>query len=366
MNATTQDDGSILLEKFKDIGDKPADVILIFGKTRSGKSTFINDVKARKVVHNHSHTDLAARYINLFYNKDGTKGPQISAFLYFIDIKDAAGLDAGSKLNLPFVDAFVGKGLFPSLCFVTNKWSKDEDEREEQEEREEEWKSELGHHFHGAEITRLHYDHPRASEIKLAKMSERVREGEQAKYRDCALGLVKFALKKPARKRTLLEQEISETAETLLIGQTSLFKAATVSREKVITTIEKEGKGDVAKIMREEMRDISITKARKRAREAGRNAKGKTGEAIGAWYNRAGEALVGAYSVFATSKQASALQKAYHGRMVPRTADWAESGARIAGTPGALAAAAVGGALNCIDGTFTYWRSLFSSNKSRA
>jgi len=39
-----------------------------------------------------------------------------------------------------------------------------------------------------------------------------------------------------------------------------LFKAATVSREKVITTIEKEGKGDVAKIMREEMRDISITK----------------------------------------------------------------------------------------------------------
>jgi len=154
-----------------------------------------------------------------------------------------------------------------------------------------------------------------------------------------------------------------------------LFKAATVSREKVITTIEKEGKGDVAKIMREEMRDISITKvddagdiawARKRAREAGRNAKGKTGEAIGAWYNRAGEALVGAYSVFATSKQASALQKAYHGRMVPRTADWAESGARIAGTPGALAAAAVGGALNCIDGTFTYWRSLFSSNKSRA
>jgi len=158
------------------------------------------------------------------------------------------------------VDAFVGKDLFPSLCFVTNKWSKDEDEREEQEEREEEWKSELGHHFHGAEITRLHYDHPRASEIKLAKMSERVREGEQAKYRDCALGLVKFALKKPARKRTLLEQEISETAETLLIGQTSLFKAATVSREKVITTIEKEGKGDVAKIMREEMRDISITK----------------------------------------------------------------------------------------------------------
>jgi len=127
----------------------------------------------------HSHPDLAARYIDLFHNKDGTKGLKISAFLYFIDIKDAAGLDAGSKLNLPFVDAFVGKGLFPSLCFVTNKWSKDEDEREEQEEREEEWKSELGHHFHGAEITRLHYDHPR-------------------------VGLVKFALKKPARKRTLL------------------------------------------------------------------------------------------------------------------------------------------------------------------
>jgi hypothetical protein len=106
-------------------------------------------------------------------------------------------------------------------------------------------------------------------------MSERLRKGEQAKYRESALGLVEFALKKPARKRTLLEREISETP---LIGQTSLFKAATVSREKDIQAMEKEGKGDVAKIMREEMRDIGKTKvddagdiawARKRAREAG-------------------------------------------------------------------------------------------------
>ena len=293
-------------------------------------------------------------------HRDGSKGPQISAFLYFIDIKDAAGLDAGSKLNLPFVDAFIGKGLHPSLCFVTNKWSKDEDEREEQEAREREWKSELGDRFHGAQITRLHYEHTRASEIKLARMGERARRNEQAMYRENALGLVEFALRKPAGKRTLLEQEITKTT---LIEETSVFQAATVSRKKDITTMEKEGKGDVANVMREEMQNIGNTKvvdagdialSRRIAREAGEKAMGKTGGTIGKLLNWTGEMALGAYSVFATEKQAKTLEKAYHGRMVPRTAAMAKFGANVAGAPGAMVATAAASVFNWADSAITH------------
>ena len=121
------------------------------------------------------------------------------------------------------MDAFIGEGLHPSLCFVTNKWSTDEEDREEEEARGKQWKSILGHRFHGARVTQLHYEHPRASEIKLARISERDRKYEQAKYKESALGVVEFALKRPARERTLLEQEISEKKP---VWQTSLFKSA--------------------------------------------------------------------------------------------------------------------------------------------
>ena len=294
-------------------------------------------------------------------HRDGSKGPKISAFLYFIDIKDAAGLDAGSKLNLPFVDAFIGEGLHPNLCFVTNKWSKDEDEREEEEEREKEWNSELGRRFQGARLTRLHYDHTRATEIKLAKLSERDRKKEQDKYKESALEVVESALKKPARDRTLLEKEIRVKP---LVGQTSLFKAAVISTEKDIQMMENEGKRDVANVMREEMQNIGNTKvedagdvalSRRLAREAGRKAMGKGGEAVGEWINWAAETVIGAYSVFATQKQANALQKAYHGRMVPRAAVMAKFGADIAGKPGAMVATAAGTAFNYVDGVFTHF-----------
>ena len=258
------------------------------------------------------------------------------------------------------MDAFIGKGLHPSLCFVTNKWSKDEDEREEEEEREKEWKSELGNRFPKARVTQIHYNPPRASEIKLAKMSERDRKKEQDKYRESALGLVESALKKPASDHTLLEKEIRVKP---LVGQTSLFQAAVISTEKDIQAMENEGKRDVANVMREEMQNIGNTKvedagdvalSRRIAREAGRKAMGKKGEVIGEWVNWAAERVIGAYSVFATEKQANALQKAYHGRMVPRTAAMTNLGADIAGTPGAMVATAAGTALNYVDGAFTH------------
>ena len=258
------------------------------------------------------------------------------------------------------MDAFIGKGLHPSLCFVINKWSKGEDEREQEEEREEEWKSELAHQFPQARVTRLHYKPPRASEIKLAKMSELDRKKAQDKYKKNALRLVEFALGKPAKGRTLLEKEIGEKPR---IGDTKLFQKATVSREKDIKSMDKQGKGDVAKVMREEMQNIGNTKvedagdvalSRRLAQEAGEKAMGKAGGMIGKLLNWAGETGLGVYSVFATEKQAKTLEKAYHGRMVPRAADMAKLGANIAGAPGAMVATAAASALNLVDSVFTH------------
>ena len=258
------------------------------------------------------------------------------------------------------MDAFVGEGLHPSLCFVTNKWSKDEDEREEQEEREKEWVSELSDRFHGARITRLHYEHTRASEIKLAKMSERERKEERARYRESTRELVKLALEKPARERTLLEKEIKENT---LVKQTSVFHAATVTREREIRVMQKEGKTEVAEVMREETQNIGNTRledagdialSRRLAREAGEKAMGKTGGMIGKLLNWAGETGLGVYSVFATEKQAKTLEKAYHGRMVPRAAEMAKLGANIAGAPGAMVATAAASVFNMADSVFTH------------
>ena len=218
--------------------------------------------------------------------RDGTKGSWISAFLYFIDIKDRAGLDAASELNLSFMNAFIGKELFPNLCFVINNWSISSDMRGKQEAREKVWVSELNRRFPGARIERLHYEHPHASETMLKKISNRDREVEQGKYKNSTLGLVKLALKTPAKKRTLLEKELSVKT---LVGQTSLFQAAVVRREEDIEAMKEEGKHDVAEFMREDMQDIGNTKvddagdialARKLAREAGAE--------IWPWYNSQG------------------------------------------------------------------------------
>ena len=224
------------------------------------------------------------------------------------------------------MNAFIGKELFPNVCFVINNWSIGSDTREKQEEREKEWVSELNRRFPGARIERLHYEHPHASEIKLKKMSNRDREVEQGKYKKSTLGLVKLALKNSAETCTLLQQEIRKKP---LVRQTSLFQAAVIRMEEDIEAMEEEGKDDLAEVMRDELQKIGNTKvedasdvamARKRAREAEGKAMGKMGEAIGEWYEKAGEKVIGAYSIFSTSKQEKALKESYRDRMVPRTA----------------------------------------------
>ena len=286
-------------------------------------------------------------------HRDGSKGPKISAFLYFIDIKDAAGLDAGSKLNLPFVDAFIGEGLHPSLCFVINKWSRGKDEREVEEVREEQWKSFLGDRFPEARVTRLHHKPSRASEIKLTKMSELERKKAQAKYKKSTRQLVEFALENTARDHPSVAKESNGNKQ---LKEIELVKVALKSREKDIEAVEKQGKGDEADVMRKEMEDIGNTEvddagevalARQMAREAGEKAMGEVGGEIGEFYNKAGEKLLGAYSGFmgSDSKQASAMQKTYHDLIVPQTAALTEVGADIAGTPGAILGMAVGSGL---------------------
>ena len=255
------------------------------------------------------------------------------------------------------------------MCFVINKWSKNDEAREDQEQRETEWVTVLKDRFPEARIERLHYKHPRTTESRLAAMNERARGNEQAKYRESALGIVESAMKKPAEKRTLLEKDISENAE---VGDTHAFKAAVVSKAKDIKAMKKAGKSAMAKVVCDETNNIGrtkmghagdVAKARKRAREAGGKALGKPGEVIGGLYERAGEMVIGAYSLISNAKQKEALGKVYREKMVPRTAEMAENGAKHGakgfGVPGkiigTMVGTAAGTALNWYDGFTTYW-----------
>jgi hypothetical protein len=282
---------------------------------------------------------------------------------------DDAGLDAGSQLNQAFVRELLGQGVIASLSFVTTKWSKHEELREQQEDREEEWKDTLKANFPDARFTRLDYDHRRSTEKQLEAMGEGRRKVEQDKYRQNVLNVVKFALENPATEATLLEKEVGGNGKT--VGETSVFKAAAISREMKIKAVEPNGDVALAKAMREDVLQIANTKvedasevekrrqaARKLALEAGYLATGN--EAVGRIYDMGGELVIDVCSLVSTEKQQKAVREAYDKRMVPRVLEATKMGANVAGKPGAMVAGMAAMAYNCLDAV-AVWAALLNT-----
>ncbi|KAF7326479.1 hypothetical protein MSAN_02509200 [Mycena sanguinolenta] len=232
------------LDKIGNICDQ--DVIFLLGKTRAGKSTFINDTLGERVMEStasmisdtvaisyvqvsfdggrlvnlvdtigfggsqleHTRPDLAARYVSILQSSE--KRPTIKAFLYLIDITDAAGLDQENQKNLDFLAALVGADVFSSVVFVTTKWANpaDEDAREVQEERHSQWEDILLDSFPGSRLVRLDVETSRRSTKKL-EADPALAKIERAKYRNNALKVIRFALERPATRPTQLEQEMN-------------------------------------------------------------------------------------------------------------------------------------------------------------
>ncbi|KXN87823.1 hypothetical protein AN958_08062 [Leucoagaricus sp. SymC.cos] len=194
---------------------KGKDVVILFGKTRAGKSTFINDAYGSNIVKStgsmtsdtdmisyvttplsgphprysdirdiylvdtiglsgsgkdHHRTVLAAKWIDIFRLlpetesvgrpsiQNGPLHPTVKGFLYFIDIDDDAGLNQENKMNLEFFERLVGSDpeVLRGVIFVTTKWFKTgESKRKGQERRFKEWEKELQRQFPGSSIIRL-------------------------------------------------------------------------------------------------------------------------------------------------------------------------------------------------------------------
>ncbi|KXN87825.1 hypothetical protein AN958_08064 [Leucoagaricus sp. SymC.cos] len=189
------------------------DVVILFGKTRAGKSTFINDAYGSNIVKStgsmtsdtevisyvttplsgssphysdiqdiylvdtiglsgsgkdHQRNLLAAKWINIFRlplatqpdrpSKGGSLHPTVKGFLYFIDISDEAGLNNDNRMNLQFFANLIGEdpNVLKCVVFVTTKWLRvGESKRKGQERRFKEWKKELREQFPGSSVIRL-------------------------------------------------------------------------------------------------------------------------------------------------------------------------------------------------------------------
>ncbi|KAF7350776.1 G domain-containing protein [Mycena sanguinolenta] len=265
MTTSVQDTNPVAhtLDKIQNICDK--DVIFLLGKTRAGKSTFINDTAGEHVLAStasmtsdtvaisyvqvsfddnrvvnlvdtigfggshveHTRPDLAAKYISILRSSENQT--TIKVFLYLIDINDGAGLDHENEKNLNFLAALVGEGVFSNVVFVTTKWGSpaDEDGREVQEDRHCKWESKLLVKFPGSRLIRLDAHTSRRSPKRL-EADPVLAAVEKVKYRDNALNVIRFALERPAKQPTQLEQELNGSGGTdMTIGDTSLGQLVT-------------------------------------------------------------------------------------------------------------------------------------------
>ncbi|KXN87824.1 hypothetical protein AN958_08063 [Leucoagaricus sp. SymC.cos] len=188
-------------------------VVILFGKTRAGKSTFINDAYGSNIVKStgsmtsdtdmisyvttplsgpcpcysdirdiclvdtvglsgsgkdHHRALLAAKWIDIFRlppatqpdrsSKGGSLHPTVKGFLYFIDISDEAGLNNDNEMNLQFFANLIGEdpNVLKCVVFVATKWLRvGESKRKGQERRFKEWKKELRQQFPGSPVIRL-------------------------------------------------------------------------------------------------------------------------------------------------------------------------------------------------------------------
>ncbi|KXN91281.1 hypothetical protein AN958_01492 [Leucoagaricus sp. SymC.cos] len=209
------------------------DVVILFGKSRAGKSTFINDAYGSSVVEStgsmasdtkvisyvtsplssaprcrdihdlylvdtiglsgsgrdHHRSLLAAKWINIFRlppaveldpsnTRSGPLHPTVKGFLYFIDISDEAGLNSDNTMNLQFFKELIGTGsdVLKSVIFVTTKWSKTgESKRKGQERRFKQWERVLQEQFLGSSVIRLDSE---TSRLDIEDLDESLEENQ--------------------------------------------------------------------------------------------------------------------------------------------------------------------------------------------
>ncbi|KAH8834620.1 hypothetical protein DL96DRAFT_1551365 [Flagelloscypha sp. PMI_526] len=284
--------GTKVLNNIEDLRGRT--VILLFGKSRAGKSTFINDAYGKTVAKStgsmESDTD-AITYVNeplvidqrsvvlvdsiglggsgenhdrvrYGVDRDGKVYPIVRGFLYFIDITDAAGLNEDNRYNLEIFKALIGEQVMESVIFVTTKWAGvNESARDDQDDHFEQWRAVIAGTFPGASIVSLDGDTPRCSQNHLARLTSEVRAREIAKYRENAVRTIRAVVARRTRYLPLLQYELRTGGPSVPISKTLVGKVITNQLLKIAKESEEAGLEDVAERCMEDILAMALTPA---------------------------------------------------------------------------------------------------------
>ncbi|KAH8799572.1 hypothetical protein DL96DRAFT_1824293 [Flagelloscypha sp. PMI_526] len=255
-----------VLKSIRDLSGK--DVVILFGKSRAGKSTFINDAYREKVAEStgsltsetqeisyvaqpirvddhevvlvdtvglggsgedHDRASFTWKWLSIFHSgkdRKNTSGPTVKGFLYFIDIMDGA-INEDNIRNLETFKALVGEEVLGSVIFVTTKWATKEEQttRKRLENNFVGWAEKIHLDFPGASILRLDDTTGRLDEEGLNELSPAERTEEEREYHNNAMRVLRQLLQKQATKSILAEKEMNEGGLETGTGNTTSEKA---------------------------------------------------------------------------------------------------------------------------------------------
>ncbi|KAH8799632.1 hypothetical protein DL96DRAFT_1824332 [Flagelloscypha sp. PMI_526] len=259
------DKNATVLHNIKSLQGK--NVVLLFGKTRAGKSTFINDAYRKKVVksttsiksdtseisyvnqpirvgdrdiflvdtiglggsgRDHDRASFTWKWLCIFHPGNDRITPletTIKGILYFIGINDDT-MGEDNIRNLETFKALVGEEVLESIVFVTTKWftEADPNARKRCETNFVRWEEIIRRDFPGASILRLDDTTGRLSEEDLNEISSAERRKREQEYHNNAMRVLQQLLKKSATQPILAQREMYEGGEKMKVGHTTLGK----------------------------------------------------------------------------------------------------------------------------------------------
>ncbi|KAH8799570.1 hypothetical protein DL96DRAFT_871657 [Flagelloscypha sp. PMI_526] len=240
-------------------------VVLLFGKTRAGKSTFINDAYGKKVVEStegltsdtneisyvnwpihvddhdvflvdtiglggsggdHDRASFTWKWLRILHpgkNRKSSSKPTVKGILYFIDITDGA-INEDNIRNLETFKALVGEEVLESVVFVTTKWSTkaEPQNRKRHEKNFVGWGEKIRREFPGASILRLDDTTGRLDEEDRNKLSSTERRKREGEYHDNAIRVLQQLLTKTATQPILAQKEMYAGGKRMKAGDTTL------------------------------------------------------------------------------------------------------------------------------------------------
>ncbi|KAH8799571.1 hypothetical protein DL96DRAFT_1687845 [Flagelloscypha sp. PMI_526] len=259
--------------ELKSIGDlQGKNAVLLFGKTRAGKSTFINDAYEEKVVEStekltsdtneisyvnepirvddhdvflvdtvglggsgddHDRLSFAWKWLSIFHTGKDRKTslePTVKGILYFIDIADGA-INEDNIRNLETFKALVGEEVLESVVFVTTKWATyaEPQNRKRHEKNFVGWGEKIREFFPRVSILRLDDTTGRLDEDDLNELSSTERTEKEREYHNNAMRVLRQLLTKTATQPILVQREMRNSP--LL---TTVLKTTTLGRKTLM------------------------------------------------------------------------------------------------------------------------------------